>query len=561
MTDRGDRAGMKSRAPTVPLAVWICLGALSPSSVPAQEATPAGYAESRREASLEAAHGLAAVTVDSRALFYVRGLASYPAADRARAISERIVRAARERTFAADTLRLAEVDLGTQILAGELPLLTVTDGDAEIEGVPKAQLAGLYLLRVRQAIETYRIDRSPERLRTRGAYAAAATLLFAGALVLLRWLRRHAGAALERRYSARVSSLKFQSVEFIQAERIWGVVRGFFRFLSLLIAIALGLAYLEGVLSLLPWTRGVAESLLDYVLDPLRTMAGAIVGFIPELLFLLMLTLVTRYLLKITRFIAEAVAQGSITLGGFDPEWTWPTYKILRLVALIFAVVVAYPYIPGSDSLAFKGVSLFIGILFSLGSSSVIGNLLAGYSMTYRRAFKVGDRIQVEDVVGEVLETRVLVTHLRSPKNEEIIVPNSVILGGKVVNYSSLARKSGLILHTTVGIGYEVPWRQVEAMLLQAAERTPGLLKEPRPFVLQRALGDFAITYELNVYTDSPQAMILTYAELHRRILDVFNEYGVQIMTPAYEGDPAEPKVVPREQWHAPPAPQRDPPP
>jgi small-conductance mechanosensitive channel len=193
-------------------------------------------------------------------------------------------------------------------------------------------------------------------------------------------------------------------------------------------------------------------------------------------------------------------------------------------------------------------------VIFSLGSSSIIANLIAGYTMTYRRAFHVGDRIRVSDFIGDVADVRLMVTHLRSLKNEEIIVPNSLILNSHVINYSSLARQHGLILHTTVGIGYETPWRQVEAMLLLAAERTPGLLRQPPPFVLQQSLGDFCVTYELNAYCDEPAAMYRLYTELHSNILDVFNEYGVQIMTPAYERDPDQPKVVPKEQWFATPA-------
>ena len=174
--------------------------------------------------------------------------------------------------------------------------------------------------------------------------------------------------------------------------------------------------------------------------------------------------------------------------------------------------------------------------------------------MTYRRAFRLGDRVKIGEHIGDVDRMRLLVTHLRTPKNEEVVVPNSTILGTEIVNFSSMARERGLILHTTVGIGYETPWRQVEAMLIEAAARTPGLLRNPAPFVLQKALGDFCVTYEINAYCDKPQAMILLYTELHRNILDVFNEYGVQIMTPAYEGDPDQPKVVPQEQWYAAPA-------
>jgi small-conductance mechanosensitive channel len=219
-----------------------------------------------------------------------------------------------------------------------------------------------------------------------------------------------------------------------------------------------------------------------------------------------------------------------------------------------FAIVVGYPYIPGSDSAAFKGLSLFFGVVFSLGSSSAIANTIAGYSLTYRRAFRVGDRVKIGDVFGDVTEIRLQVTHVRTPKNEEVVVPNSTILNQEVTNYSALARTRGLILHTTVGIGYETPWRQVEAMLLLAAERTPGVLRDPKPFVLQKSLGDFAVSYEINVYSDDAQAMMPLYTALHRQILDVFNEYGVQIMTPAYEGDPEQPKVVPRDQWHLAPA-------
>jgi small-conductance mechanosensitive channel len=283
-------------------------------------------------------------------------------------------------------------------------------------------------------------------------------------------------------------------------------------------------------------------------------MVSAALDAVPNLIFIAILVLVTRYLLKLVRLFFSGIASGNITLANFDREWAAPTYRIVRFFALAFAAVVAYPYIPGSTSPAFQGVSIFIGVIFSLGSSSFIANLIAGYSMTYRRAFRIGDRIQVGDVTGDVTEIGLMVTRVRTVKNEEIVVPNSNILNSHIVNYSAFAQKGGLILHTTVGIGYETPWRQVEAMLLLAADRTPGLLKDPPPFVLQKALGDFCVTYEINAYADDARAMARLYAELHRNILDVFNEYNVQIMTPAYEGDPEQPKVVPKEQWFMTPA-------
>jgi small-conductance mechanosensitive channel len=308
------------------------------------------------------------------------------------------------------------------------------------------------------------------------------------------------------------------------------------------------------VLGLFPWTRGMAHRLVGYVLEPLWTMGRGIVHAIPDLIFLAILFFVTRYLLKLIHLFFGAVGRGEVTLSGFAREWAEPTYKLIRVGVMVFALVVAYPYIPGSGTDAFKGISIFIGILFSLGASSTIANMIAGYMMTYRRAFRVGDRVKIGDTIGDVTEMRLQVTHVKTLKNEEVIVPNSVILNNEVVNYNTRAHREGLILHTTVSIGYATPWRQVETLLLMAAERTPGLLKDPAPFVLQQALSNFTVTYELNVYCDNAQAMQALYTDLHRHILDLFNEYGVQIMTPAYRSDPEVPKVVPKERWFTAPA-------
>jgi len=192
--------------------------------------------------------------------------------------------------------------------------------------------------------------------------------------------------------------------------------------------------------------------------------------------------------------------------------------------------------------------------LFTICCLNTISNVIAGYTMTYRRAFRIGDRVKIGTTIGDVTEMRVLVTHLITPKNEEVVIPNSTILNGEVTNYSTMARDQGLILHTTVGIGYDVPWRQVEAMLLLAAENIEGLLKEPKPFIRQKSLGDYAVNYELNVYCDNASKMIEFYTEMHRNIQDIFNENGVQIMSPAYKEDPAEAKIVPKERWFTSPA-------
>jgi small-conductance mechanosensitive channel len=351
-----------------------------------------------------------------------------------------------------------------------------------------------------------------------------------------------------------VRDVQIKSFQVVRAERVWHALTGVVNLLWVIAALTAIFAYLHFVLRLFPWTRGLGMDLASTVMVPIAVIGGGAIAFVPNLVFLAVLVIVTRYLLKIIRLFFDGVAAGHVQIERFEPEWALPTYRLVRLLVLGFALVVAYPYIPGSQTDAFKGVSLFVGLVFSLGSSAFIGNMLAGYSMTYRRAFRVGDRVKIGEHVGEVAQVRLMVTHLRTPKNEEVIVPNSAILNQEVLNYSAMARKEGLILHTTVGIGYETPWRQVEAMLIEAARRTPGLLREPPPFVLQKGLGDFCVTYEINAYCDTPERMLQLYSALHQNILDLFNEYGVQIMTPAYEGDPEQPKVVAKSDWFLAPA-------
>jgi small-conductance mechanosensitive channel len=266
------------------------------------------------------------------------------------------------------------------------------------------------------------------------------------------------------------------------------------------------------------------------------------------------LFVVIRFVLQAIYTFFDRVHRGWIRLQRFEPELALPTYRIVRVLVIVFALVIAYPYIPGSHTEAFKGMSIFFGVVLSIGSSSFIANIIAGYSLTYRRAFREGDRIKVGEQEGFVIQMQTLNTRIRSLKNEEINIPNSLVLGSPIINYTTYQRDPGLILHTEVGIGYDVPWRQVEAMLLEAAKRTAGLKREPVPFVLQKSLGDFTVVYQLNAYCDNAEQMGLQYSALHGHIQDVFNEYGVQIMSPNYVADPQQAKIVPPEQWYAAPA-------
>ena len=360
-----------------------------------------------------------------------------------------------------------------------------------------------------------------------GALFALTLILF-----LITWLFRRINTGLQKRIKARIDSVENISFSLIRSNQIWKTYHVVVKIVRITIIVLFIAAVINYILGLFPWTSQVAAYILNLVLDPFRSLGKGLLLFLPDMAFLIVIYLVTRYLLKLSRLLFMGVHQGGIVIKNFDPDWAMPTFRIVRILVIVFAVVIAYPYIPGSESSAFKGISVFIGVLFSLGSSSFISNLIAGYSMTYRRAFKKGDRILVGDQVGFVEEQELLVTRLRSVKNEELIIPNSILLNSNITNFSARARDQGLILHTTVGIGYETPWRLVDAMLKEAADRTDGLLKQPPPFVLKLSLGDFAVNYEINAYFNDVSRMHLCYTALHQHILDVFNENNVQIMTP-----------------------------
>lgn len=494
------------------------------------------------------------VVLDGVPLFRVAGSTSFPSSRRAQDVSERIAAVARDTSIPANAVAIVNRDSRVDIVARDKHIVAVVDADAQLEGVAAPDVAQVRAARISDAIARYRTDRQPAQLARAGVTALIVTAIAIVLLLLARRAFRFAFDAFERRYRSRVQSVKLQSYEVVRAENIWNAVQTALRIVRTFVLLAFSYVYLTVVLREFPWTRGTAASLIDVVVDPLKSMGLALLQYLPKLVFVILLAFAVRYLLKVTNALASAVGEGRIPLRGFDADWAQPTYNILRVLIILLALVVAYPYLPGSGSAAFQGLSIFAGLMLSLGASSAMASIIAGYTVTYRRAFRVGDRITIGDLTGEVTQVRLLVTHLRTDKNEEVVVPNSMVLQNQVVNYSKLAKEQGLILHANVGIGYETPWRQVEAMLLMAAERTNGLLRQPQPFVLERALGDFSVTYEINAYVDEARGMMKRYAALHRNILDVFNEYGVQIMTPGYEGDPELPKVVPKEQWYTEPA-------
>ena len=496
----------------------------------------------------------APVEIDGRAIFHVRGIKGASPELRARAISERIIRFASDPYFSTAAITVDETDISSDIVASDNILTSVFDLDVEAAGTSRQEMAAQYAQVLRSAIDQYRHDHSSKNILKGSLFALLSTLALVLILFVLHKAYRKLQSLLPLWAHTKLLPASIKKYHIVGPDQISSVILGAVRFVRLAAVLVLLYFYAGMVFSFFPLTRGFSGQLLDFAIGPLKTMWQGLRAQAPNLFFIWILVLITRYVLKLTQAFFRGIESGAFEIAGFDRDWVGPTSKLVRILLIAFAVTISYPYIPGSGSDAFKGVSIFLGILISFGSSSLVSNVVAGLTMTYMRAFKVGDRVKIHDYTGDVIATGLQVTHIKTPKNEIISVPNSTITSSHVINYSALARKQGLILHTTVGIGYEAPWRQVRAMLLMAAEKTPGVLRQPQPFVFQQSLGDFCVTYELNAYTDRPNEMATTYSNLHKNILDSFNEYGVQIMTPAYEGDRDVPAIVPKENWYAAPA-------
>jgi small-conductance mechanosensitive channel len=495
----------------------------------------------------EAKYDSAPIEIDGVVLFRVRGFAARPAEQRAASIVANIEELASNPLFRPEQLRAEERDLLTEIAGGDVVIMRVSDDDARLEGVQRPLMAKALVDRIGRAIVEYRRERTRASLFAAALRVVIAIVIAAALVALSLWILRRVEFRLHDAFERRSRALTAESRNILRVEGFWRTLKGAINLSRFALVLLAGLFLLQYVLVQFPWTRSAGVELFAHVSGALANVGLGIVDAVPGIVFLAILFFATRYVLSLARLYFDALQRGSVKLRGFEPEWSTPTHNLVRIGLVASAMVIAYPYIPGSGSDAFKGISILVGVLLSLGSSSAVSNIVAGYMIVFRRGFRVGDRVDIGDVHGIVTEMRLQVTHVRTIKNEEVTIPNSLILGSMVMNYSNPARAGKLILHTEVGIGYEVSWRQVEAMLLEAADRTPRLLKQPRPFVVQLKLADFAITYQINACTEHADEMQRTYSELHSNILDVFNENGVQIMTPAYEGDPETPKVVARE--------------
>ncbi|MCB0769072.1 MAG: mechanosensitive ion channel family protein [Flavobacteriales bacterium] len=286
--------------------------------------------------------------------------------------------------------------------------------------------------------------------------------------------------------------------------------------------------------AIFPWTQDLAEVLFGYITRPVAHIAMSLWDFLPDLITIVVIVAVFHYVIKGLAFLRDEVRTGALVIPGFYTDWATPTFQLLRVILYAFMVVVVFPYLPGSDSPVFQGVTVFLGALFTFGSAGSLSNIISGLVLTYMRSFQKGDRVRIGEVFGDVIERNMLVTRVRTTKNEIISIPNSTVINSHTINYTSDSAERGLIIHSTVTIGYDVPWRQVHGLLIAAAKKTESIEAEPVPFVLQTSLDDFYVRYEINCYTKQTTRQAFIYSQLHENVQDAFNAAGVEIMSPHY---------------------------
>lgn len=366
------------------------------------------------------------------------------------------------------------------------------------------------------------------------AYAAIATAALLLLLAFLRLVFKRLGNRIETAlaqsdFALHVLQLRLLSAEGIKHSVMWAI--HFAHTLSVLLALYI---YIPVVLKLFPWTEPLAQPFVNYFQMPLVQVWRSITDYTPSLLQILIIIFFAWLILKLLRGLFAALQAGYITFPGFHVEWAEPTYKIFRFLTLALTLVMMLPLLPGADSPAFKGISLFVGAMVTLGSTSAMGNVTAGIVLIYTRAFNVGDIVKVGDAFGEVIERTLLATRLQTTKSENITIPNSAVLSSQVVNYSDRSDSSDLMVHTTIGLGYDIDWRKAHELLMSAAHKTQYIESEPEPFVLQKSLDDFTVSYEINAHTKRPDVLPAIYSELNRNILDEFNQAQIEIMSPTY---------------------------
>ncbi|MCL2196408.1 MAG: mechanosensitive ion channel family protein [Treponema sp.] len=380
---------------------------------------------------------------------------------------------------------------------------------------------------------------SIEKLSLLHRLGIAFAIIIAQALIiwLIWFLFKRANNRLEGNVGKeKIKPLYIHKFKVLSSNQVIKIVEVCLSLLKYLITIVILILTIPFVFSFFNATKDFASKLFGYILNPIREIVVGAIMYIPNLIKVIIFIIVTRYIIKALKYFSNQIERGKLKIPQFYPEWAAPTFKILQVLLWAFTVAIVYPYLPGSDSKAFQGVSVFVGVIFSLGSTSAIGNLVAGLVITYMRPFKIGDRVKIKDITGFVVEKNLMVVRLKTHKNEYVTFPNLIILGSNIINYntSSDEDEEGLIIFAEVTFGYSTPWQTVHDILINAALATDHVQKKPKPFVLQTKLDDFYACYQINCYTKDVSKIPLIYTLLYENIQNGFKESGLDMTSAHY---------------------------
>jgi len=475
------------------------------------------------------------VTIFKDTLFFVyTRVGSVTAKERAGIISSHIKEITRDYTNIPDSIKVVEDGDCRDIVSQEKIIISVTLSDALWNNIPQDSLARQYRGAIVTAIKTYRESVSFKSILIAVILSLVVLFSFIFIIRLLGYLFRRLDNNLIPRLRVPERWQFFRNYETIHKERQSKILLIVSKFIRYLIYFLLTIILILVIFNILPQTKPFGVILLGYILDPMKNIGYALVKYIPNLITIVIIITLFRLIIRLLRYLINEIAKGDLKIPGFYPEWSKPTFVIVRFILFVMMIVFIFPFLPGSNSVAFQGISVFIGLVISISSTSIIGNLIAGLVITFMRSFKIGDTIKTGENIGTVVEKTAFVTRIRTFKGEFITIPHSNILASHVTNYSVSAEDGKLILYTTITIGYDAPWQKVHELMINAAQATENILKEPAPFVLQTSLNDYHISYQINAYTRNPEIQSRIYSELNQNIQNKFKEAGVEILSPMF---------------------------
>ena len=486
---------------------------------------------------------------DTLLVIYARKGGMLPEA-RVSAAKSKIYEVGKRLTMFVDSLYVFDSEVSSDVMVGEDVLLSVTDLDALWMGMERVELAETYRevisKKVDQLHETYGLQQKLQSLGWVALIIAVQVLL----IWFIVWLFRRWKFSVTRKLLGRIKSVVIKNYPLLDTHRLGVAIIFIFNLVRLLLILLVVLVGLGFMFSFFPETKTVTYTVVGFIWNPLSDILKSVVAYLPNLFKIIVIIICFHYLLKLVRYFANEVASGRLKINGFYADWAMPTHTLLRVLLYSFMLVMIWPLLPNSDSEIFQGVSVFIGVVVSLGSTSVVGNVMSGLVMTYMRPFRIGDFIRFGDTEGEVIEKSMLVTRIRTRKNDIVTIPNSNMMSSQTSNYTFSAQRYGIIVHTKITIGYDEPWKKIETLLVQAAENTDGIKRHPKPFVRITALDDFYVEYEINGITDRAKTLSTVYSALHQQILDTMHGAGVEIMSPHIEAQRSELplQIPPKEQ-------------